>query len=74
MVNRSMIYIQYASGSKPKGVRVVLSFTMGLTKPVYTDRNGVAIVEHQSKGKATVFVSGKKQGSFRAPGRYVVTL
>ncbi len=73
-MNRSMIYVQYRSGSKPKGKKVTLGFSTGLTKAFFTDKEGMAIVEHSSKGKATVYVSGSNKGTFRAPGTYVVTL
>lgn len=75
--NRSIVYIQYKSGSKPKGIRVSLSISDGLlrggtTKTVYTDKDGRAIIEHSSTGKATVYVSGSKKGIFRVPGETVV--
>ena len=73
-MNRSMIYVQYRDGSKPKGTRVRLGFSLGVTKDFFTDRDGVAIVEHPSTGKATVYVSGSDKGSFNAPGTFVVTI
>lgn len=71
-MNRSRICVQYRDGSKPKGVRVVLGFSGGQTKPAFTDAYGVAIVEHASTGRADVYVSGSKVGSFHAPGETVV--
>ena len=73
-MNRSMIYVQYKYGSKPKGKRVTLGFRPGVTKAFFTDREGLAIVEHTSTGKATVYVSGSDKGAFNAPGTFVVTL
>ena len=73
-MNRSMIYVQYRDGSKPKGTRVRLGFSLGVTKNFFTDKEGLAIVEHASTGKATVYVSGSDKGSFNAPGTFVVTL
>lgn len=73
-MNRSVIYVQYKDGSKPKGQKVVLGFSGGMTKPAFTDRDGMAVVEHASKGNATVYVSGANKGSFRAPGKYGITL
>ncbi len=68
-MNHSKIYVQYRDGSKPKGMRVVLSFSSGgVTKPAYTDAYGVAIVEHASTGRADVIVSGQTRTSFHAPG------
>lgn len=74
-MNRSKIHVQYRDGSKPKGVRVVLSFRGmlgGVSKEAYTDSYGTAIVEHASTGQADVIVSGKKCGALRAPGETVV--
>ena len=73
-MNRSMIYVQYKDGSKPKGTRVMLGFSLGVTKNFFTDKDGVAIVEHASTGKATVYVSGSDKGSFNAPGKFVATI
>ena len=73
-MNRSMIYVQYRDGSKPKGTRVTLGFSLGVTKDFFTDRDGLAIVEHTSTGKATVYVSGSDKGSFNAPGTFVATI
>jgi hypothetical protein len=64
-------------GSKPKGVRVVLSFQgffAGMSKPAYTDAYGVASVEHSGTGQADVIVSGSTRGSLRAPGETAVFL
>ena len=73
-MNRSMIYVQYRDGSKPKGTRVRLGFSLAVTKNFFTDRDGLAIVEHASTGRATVYVSGSDKGAFNAPGTFVVTL
>ncbi len=74
---KSKIHVQYGDGSTPKGTKVVLSFSGllgGMTKPAYTDRHGVAIVDHKSTGKADVLVSGRKRGTIQAPGETVVFL
>jgi hypothetical protein len=68
----SKIHAQYRDGSKPKGVKVVLGFSTGMTKAAYTDANGIAIVEHASTGHADIFVSGQKRGSLHAPGETAV--
>lgn len=74
---RSIVYVQYKSGSKPKGVKVSLSISGGLlsggmTKAFYTDRDGRAIIEHTSRGMATVYVRGSNKGKFKVPGETVV--
>ncbi|MCC7086471.1 MAG: hypothetical protein IT427_15835 [Pirellulales bacterium] len=74
-MNYSKIHVQYRDGSKPKGIKVVLGFSGllgGMTKPAYTDSQGTALVEHASKGRADVYVSGKKCGSLSAPGETAV--
>ena len=76
-MHRSLIHVSYRDGSKPKGMRVSLSFhglMGGVTKDFYTDKDGTAIVEHASTGTVDVIVSGTKYGSFRAPGETVVFL
>ena len=69
---RTLIYVQYKDGSKPKGIKVVLGFSMGMSKPAYTDRDGRAIVEHASRGKATIYVKGSNKGTLNASGETVV--
>jgi len=72
---RSKIFVQYKDGSKPKGVKVVLGFSGlfgGMTKAAYTDSYGQAIVEHASRGRATIYVRGSNKGSLNAPGETVV--
>ena len=70
----SVVHVQYSSGSPAKGVRVTLGFSAGMTKAVYTDSYGDAVVDHASTGRATVYVSGKSYHSFHAPGRTAVTI
>jgi len=74
---RSIIYLQSKNGSKPKGKRVVLSidgvFSGGMTKPVYTDHEGKAVIQHSSRGNASVYVNGKDMGRFKCPGeKYII--
>lgn len=73
-MNRSIVYVQYRDGSKPKGKKVVLGFSGGMSKPGFTDRDGMAMIEHASTGTATVYVDGRSRGTFRAPGQFAVTL
>jgi len=71
----SKIYVEYRNGgTKAEGKKVVLGFNVGMTKPAFTDRYGVAIVEHDAVGRATVYVSGSRLGEFQAPGETVVFL
>ena len=73
-MNRSVVHVQRKDGSKAKGAKVVLGFTMGMTKPAFTDREGKAEVEHESRGHATVYVDGSSRGTFSAPGSTSVTI
>ncbi len=69
------IHVQYTSGSPARRHRVVLGFhSSGMTKPVYTNDSGEALVTHAAVGRATVYISGKAYHSFHAPGRTAVTL
>lgn len=59
-MNHSKIYVSYRDGSKPKGTKVSIGFQGtfgGISQPAYTDRDGVAIVEHASTGMADVYVT-----------------
>ncbi len=76
-VNHSTIYVSYRDGSKPNGKKVIIGFsglTGGMSRPAYTDRDGRALVEHSSTGRATVYVDGRDYGSFHAPGTFSVVL
>jgi len=61
--------------SKPaKGIKVSLEFWSGFSKNFYTDANGVAFVQHSSKGKATIYVKGMRKGKMNTPGQDVIYL
>jgi len=70
------VIVQYKSGSKAQGVKVVLSISGilsgGVTKNVYTDRHGVAIISHESRGSAKVIVKGTTRTTMQVPGETVV--
>ena len=73
--HRSVIYVHDKQGNTPKGVRVTLRFhglLGGTSKTSYTDSNGRAIIEHASKGKATIYAKGKEMKTFNAPNEDVV--
>lgn len=64
----STVYVNL-SGSPKQGAKVVLSFNSGgVTSPVYTDRNGAAVIQHDGTGTASVIVDGTTKTSMRAPG------
>jgi|GEM_PF-2006766 len=73
----SEVRVYHRDGSAASGLRVALGFDGlfgGVTVAVYTDRNGVALIEHASSGKAHVYVDGSDVQTFDAPGRTVVRL
>lgn len=73
----SKIHVQYADGSKARGARVVLGFSGllgGMTKTVYSDTHGEALVQHSSSGNAIIYVNGNECGKMSAPGETVVFL
>ncbi len=39
----------------------------GMTRNFFTNRDGMAIIEHASVGRARVYVNGKAYGTFHAP-------
>lgn len=73
-MTQSVIHVQSRTGVPIKGKRVTLGFSSGLTKPAFTNANGDAVIGHSSSGNAIIYVDGKNQGTFHAPGRYPITL
>lgn len=65
----STVFVSHSDGSPCRSCRVTLGFSSGTTNPAFTDSQGQVTIEHASKGKATVYVSGKNCGTFHAPGR-----
>lgn len=71
----STIIVQHRDGSPARRTRVSMAFDFGgSTEDSFTDNHGMAVVSHSSSGRATVFVQGRKCGSFHAPGKYAVTI
>lgn len=73
----SRIIVSYTAGGAAKRVRVVLGFhglLRGMSKTCYTNSQGVAVIEHSGKGRADVYVGGKKYHSFLTPGTTAVTI
>lgn len=72
----SEIRVYYPSGEPNRGARVSLGFfgmMSGTSKSFYTDKNGIAFVEHSARGKAEIYVNGNSKGTFQSPGKAVVT-
>ena len=66
-----------AYGKWAKGSRVVLAFDAsmgGRSSTIYTDENGVAVIDHSSTGMAEVFIDGKSKGKMRTPGSAVFNI
>ena len=70
------VIVQYSNGTKAQGVKVALSISGilsgGVTKNVYTDRHGVAIIPHESRGSAKVMVKGTTRATVQVPCETVV--
>jgi hypothetical protein len=68
----------YRNQVPASGVRVSLEFNglfqSGFTPNYYTDDDGVAIIEHVSTGKATVYVNGEAKEKMRVPGDLLINL
>ena len=48
---------------------------LGFSRTVYTNRNGVAEIDHSSTGECTVYVNGQKtRTTFYAPNTITVTI
>lgn len=70
----SMIHVRRHDGHPARGVRVVLGFTWGHSEAVRTNENGEARIEHDTRGRATIFVDGREVASFETPGSASVTV
>lgn len=65
-------------GKWEANAKVVLGWngiaSVGHSRPVYTNSQGIATIEHSSSGKAEVYVNGKLMGHMKTPGSYLVEL
>ena len=65
-------------GKWEQRAKVVLGWdgilNLGMSKPVYTDYEGIATVNHSSKGQATIYVNGKNVGKMNTPGSKTITI
>ena len=68
----STIFVSYPDGSPCSRTKVVLGLPSGMSQPGFTDDRGQVTIQHSSTGQATVYVSGKDCGSFRAPNNFSV--
>ena len=70
------VIVQYSNGTKARGAKVALSISGilsgGVTKNVYTDREGIAIIPHESRGSAKVMVNGRTRATVKVPCETVV--
>ncbi|MDX2471184.1 MAG: hypothetical protein QNL04_11480 [SAR324 cluster bacterium] len=73
-MSTSSVNVYSASGTPQKGIKVVLGFSLGMSKPAWTDSNGNAEVEHSTTGKATIYVNGNSVGEFLTPGHFTATI
>lgn len=71
----STVYVYFASGSPKSGARVVLSFDHGGVSDAFlTDRNGKAVIDHSTTGRAKVIVDGTTKLTDRFPGTATVNV
>lgn len=73
----SKIIVSHNGGRPAKNIKVKLGFhgiARGMSHSAYTNSNGVAIIEHSGRGRADVYISGKKNHTFTAPGTTAVTI
>lgn len=65
-------------GKWESNAKVVLEWNgfanLGQTPPQYTDSNGQVAINHASSGMATVYVNGRQQSKFNAPGSHTVEI
>ena len=61
-------------GRWEKNAKVVLGWWAGMSKPVYTNTNGLAEVNHSSTGKAAIYINGKEVGKINTPGSITITI
>jgi hypothetical protein len=48
---------------------------LGFSQTVYTNRNGIAEIDHAASGTCTVYIDGRKTNhTFYAPGSTTVTI
>ena len=66
------ILVQYPSGTPSSSSRVVLGGTWGMSREVYTDSRGKAVLKI-SDSQPTVYVDGASKGTV-TPGKNVVTI
>ncbi len=59
-----------------KNARVVLSWNgianLGNSKPVFTDSEGTAVINHSSTGRVIVYINGRSYGSIITPGNRLI--
>jgi hypothetical protein len=73
----STIHVTYPDGTPARGIPVRLGFAgvfiNGITPTVYTDREGIAVIQHSPTGRATLFVDHVPH-QFSSPGEAWVKL
>ena len=72
---QTLIKLQTRLGKPVKGQAVSLSFLHGgVTKKVFTNKSGLAIIEHSKVGSADIIIKGKKVFRTHAPTSISVTI
>jgi hypothetical protein len=60
-------YSQWAEGAKV-GLGWSGFINLGMSKNVYTDSNGRAVIDHTATGDAEVYINGTHVGNMYTPG------
>jgi len=71
----SKIRVQYSDGEPARGIKVSLSidgFLSGGIVKSYTNKDGDAIIGHESTGTAKIIINGRTRGNLKVPGETVV--
>ena len=68
------VVVVYEFQKPSSGHEVILGFFGGNTKEFTTDSSGTAYVQHESTGRAEVFVDGRKRDTINAPGKCIIYL
>ena len=59
-------------GKWERNAKVILGWSgmvnLGMSNAVYTNSDGMAIIDHSSTGSATVYINGKNKGKMNTPG------
>ena len=66
------------NGTPVMNIKVTLEFVgvvnMGFSPAIFTNENGIALIAHNSNGKAIVYLDGRRWGELFAPNEDIYYL